>query len=73
MLDHRRKERFLTNSANALSNRLPNSEAIPLATTNPTPATLPSFEIDFTADDPNDPNYWADADHAAKQEEKLKL
>lgn len=73
MLDHRRKERFLTNSANALSNRLPNSKAIPLATTNPTPAALPSFEIDFTADDPNDPNYWADADHAAKQEEKLKF
>lgn len=73
MLDHRREERFLTNSANALSNRLPKAEAIPPTPMNPIPVAPSSFEIDFTADDPNDPNYWADADHAAKQEEKLKF
>jgi len=73
MLDHRRGERFLTNSANALSNRLPKAEAIPPTPMNPIPVAPSSFEIDFTADDPNDPNYWADADHAAKQEEKLKF
>lgn len=70
MVKHRREERFLTNSSNALSNRLSEPKATSPIPITPNSSTASSFIIDFTADDPNDPNYWADADQAAKQEEK---